>query len=124
MRNTAATWLIIGGLLCVLTAPIAQAQRPPNPLRPRGLQNRSTVSPYLNLGVSSNGISNYGSLVRPLLNEREAQAQQAMNDARRRAGIGPRQQANRTSSFAPPSESPAMGQSRFMNLSHYYGGGH
>ena len=33
---------------------------------------RPTVSPYLNLGVTANGISNYQTLVRPLIEERRA----------------------------------------------------
>lgn len=36
-----------------------------------------TVSPYLNLGVTTTGLSNYQTLVRPLIDDREALLRQA-----------------------------------------------
>ena len=83
-----------------------------------------TVSPYLNLGVDSNGFSNYQTYVRPLLDEREASARRAIAEARRRH----RPSQPRTSTAATGSERPGHSESgrgagRFMNLSHYFRGG-
>jgi hypothetical protein len=36
------------------------------------------VSPYLNLGVTANGLSNYQTLVRPLIDDREALMRQSI----------------------------------------------
>ncbi len=82
-----------------------------------------TISPYLNLGVNSNGLSNYQTLVRPMMEEREALDRQNANlqllrqqmqsnggmmdqrDPRVRAQMQ-RQQLN----------------SRYLNYSHYFSG--
>ncbi len=76
-----------------------------------------TVSPYLNLGVGSNGLSNYPSLVRPLLNEREQLARQATAVEKLRPRFGMPANAN-VAGHTP--ETPAR-QRRFLNYSHYYG---
>lgn len=78
----------------------------------------STVSPYLNLGVGPNGLSNYPSLVRPLLNQREQLARQATAAQRLRPRFGAPANANASS------ETPAdlARQRRFLNYSHYYSG--
>ncbi len=81
-----------------------------------------TVSPYLNLGVNENGLSNYPSLVRPLLNDREARARQAAAFEKTRL------QAHmpidgRAAGAAVGRDTNERSQSRrFMYYSHYFGG--
>ncbi len=84
------------------------------------------VSPYLNLTMNANGLSNYQSLVKPMLDEQDAlswqsanlsQLQQQMRQGRAPAVQGPRDSSGRETSSR---QRPA---GRFMNFSHYYGYG-
>jgi hypothetical protein len=81
-----------------------------------------TVSPYLNLNVdSNNGISNYGSLVRPMLTQRELmekQREQEQLQARPQLVQG-----RSTGQVAETKPSPGRPSGTFMNYSHYFGGG-
>jgi hypothetical protein len=83
----------------------------------------SPVSPYVNLGVNANGVSNYQTLVRPMIDEREASRQQM--DGR----LQPRQQArdlrevqDQRDSRGGDSKSSGSPVVRFMHYSHFYGG--
>ncbi|REK11584.1 MAG: hypothetical protein DWQ37_13810 [Planctomycetota bacterium] len=72
--------------------------------------NTSPVSPYLNLGTTSSGLSNYQTLVRPLIEEREVLRQQwaALEQLNQRLhGKG-----------APPLQPKS--NVRFMHYSHYF----
>lgn len=71
----------------------------------------SPVSPYLNLGTTSSGVSNYQTLVRPLIEEREALRRQW-------AALEQINQDLRGKS-APPLRQPNAGH--FMHYSHYFG---
>ncbi len=74
------------------------------------------VSPYLNLGVTADGLSNYQTLVRPLIEERESLNRQwAALDQLNQQVRGSSQSA------APNRFIPRTGPSaRFMHYSHYY----
>lgn len=84
--------------------------------------SRPPVSPYVNLGVNANGLSNYQTLVRPLVEEREAIERQGaaldrLNQRMRGAGA--------TGDWRDLEEA-AQGARRqtgvrFMHYSHYYG---
>jgi hypothetical protein len=100
----------------------AAAQRPTGNLRVADRTTRGTVSPYLNLGYNANGLSNYATLVRPLLNQREALEQQAddAQPARRPARTPNLRQAaaqRGATGAAPARERPRP----FLNYSHYFG---
>jgi hypothetical protein len=97
----------------------AAAQYPtPNPYAaPYG---RPTVSPYLNLDVTRDGLSNYPTLVRPLIEDQNAIMQQTAHIQRLE------QQLRRAQGGAGAGRNGAGGNStaasgpRFLNLSHYY----
>ena len=95
----------------------AQNMAPYNP----PIYTSPPTSPYLNLGVNANGLSNYQTLVRPMIEEQEMNRRQsaALQQLQRQGGASP---------HAPePSEAAGRngstrGQSpvRFMHYSHYY----
>lgn len=105
--------------IVLLTTATLRAQQPAGNSYFANVGPAPTVSPYLNLGVNEYGLSNYPSLVRPLLNQRDAQAKQAM--AMERARIQSRGRDARPMSGAgqEPNDRRA---SHFMSYSHYYGG--
>lgn len=85
--------------------------------------NSPTVSPYVNLGYTAEGFSNYPMLVRPMLEERDAQLRQTqtlspLERQVRGAARGTTPQTGRESD--PRARGAANG--RFMNLSHFFGG--
>jgi hypothetical protein len=117
-------------VVCLLAAQTASAQtwKPsavaarPQPLRQRyASYSNPPVSPYVNLGVNSNGISNYQTFVRPLIEERRAIEQQSaaieqLNERTRPAASG---RTRREIAGRGPDYRPAV---RFMDYSHYFGG--
>lgn len=121
---------IIASGLWLLAAPTAMAQtRSPynsenGPGRDfynnRGTSNL-TVSPYVNLGLNSNGLSNYQTLVRPMIDQREyARAQTEQLQPPRpaaRTARNTREPADESAENAKPRASV-----RFMHFSHFYGG--
>jgi hypothetical protein len=68
------TAILLLGAGWFLTTP-AMAQRPDPRLA--STYTPSPVSPYLNLGFNTNGTSNYQTLVRPMIDEREGLLRQA-----------------------------------------------
>ena len=85
---------------------------------PIPLLNRPTVSPYLNLLNNPNaGVTSYQTLVRPMIDERDAIARQAVS-------VGQLQQQQRRQSSGKRSPLDDRVQAaRFLNFSHYYYGG-
>ncbi len=81
LRHTvSAIVILVCGSLNLELARTATAQSPPaNPYWGRSAPS-PTVSPYLNLTVDANGQSNYSSLVRPMLAQRELLANQAADE--------------------------------------------
>jgi hypothetical protein len=75
-----------------------------------------TVSPYVNLGFNSNGVSNYQSLVRPMLDSRESTTRRTVPAGRQTSG-GP---AGRGNSARGAAAETGVAR-RFLNYSHYYG---
>jgi hypothetical protein len=80
-----------------------------------------TVSPYVNLGVNPNGLSNYQTLVRPMIDQRDylrAQTEQ-LQPPRPATRV-----ARNTSELIDGSAENMKPKSsvRFMHFSHYYGG--
>ena len=74
------------------------------------------VSPYLNLGYNQDGSSNYQSLVRPMLEEREGLLRQS-------ATLQQLQKRVRDSQYAPDSaKGGSNGRPVRMYYSHYYDG--
>lgn len=119
-------WRTIASILCGAvwlqtgSPAFAQSARP-HPYSERSVAG-ATVSPYLNLGVNSNGLSNYQTLVRPLLDQREALARQTAVSQRlqnrpRGRDDGP--------GVVDPQEDRVKARSvsrRFLNYSHYFPG--
>jgi hypothetical protein len=74
----------------------------------------------LNLNVDSNGLSNYATLVRPMLNQRELQEKQRakeMLQARPQLAQG-----RATGQVGQAEQPPARSSGTFLNYSHYFGG--
>jgi hypothetical protein len=112
-------WCGIAGLVLTETSS-AQSPATVNPYRARMTATRPTVSPYLNLNVDSNGLSNYGSLVRPMLTQREM-----MEKQREREQLQARPQlaqGRSTGQVAETKPAPGRSSGTFMNYSHYFGG--
>jgi hypothetical protein len=85
------------------------------------IESRQTVSPYVNLTTNGNGLSNYQTLVRPLIEEREELNRQwaALDDLNRKVRGGPipgGPGANRGGAGGRN----AAGV-RYMHYSHYFG---
>lgn len=80
----------------------------------------STVSPYVNLGTNVNGLSNYQTFVKPLLDEREARRAQAdpMQAPRRHTREPHDARVARGEGSQQSSPSPV----RFLHYSHFYEG--
>ncbi len=83
---------------------------------------RSPVSPYLNLGINANGVSNYQTLVRPLIEEREAiERQSAVLDQLNRQIQGAAATGNWREVEKISRRVRSQRGVRFMHYSHYYG---
>lgn len=124
MRKLCALMPLIAASYCLVndSPAVAQGRNPYLAASNRNVPNQNlysppTVSPYVNLGVNPNGISNYQTLVKPLIDDREAirlnadtlqQLRQQMRDSREPKGGSPGTRAPQTS--------------RFMHYSHFYGG--
>ena len=82
-----------------------------------------TVSPYVNLGVNSNGVSNYQTLVRPMIDQREKSRFQTdqLQPSRPPARLAraSREQSNPMAEESSPRSPSSV---RFMHFSHFYGG--
>jgi hypothetical protein len=108
-------WLSLG------STALAQHRNPYLATSARELQNQAaystpTVSPYINLAVNPNGLSTYQSLVKPMIDDREAirlnadtlqQLRRQMRDTREPKG------------GSPGTRVPV--NPRFMHYSHFYG---
>ena len=119
--------LFLGGFW-LLTASIASGQSP-SPFDTVRTQNRrpfSTavysppVSPYVNLGVNANGLSNYHTLVRPIVADRQMMQRQSdaleqLNQRMRGTAIN---QAQRELGETNRGVQPRV---RFMDYSRYFG---
>lgn len=75
-RSLAICAALCGGIWLHLAAPTAAQNTNPYVASPAPYVS-PTVSPYLNLGVTTTGLSNYQTLVRPLIDDREALLRQA-----------------------------------------------
>ena len=115
MRKSTTFLALASACIWLQMSPPAAAQNPNAYVASRA--TAPTVSPYLNLGVNSNGLSNYQTLVRPLLNQREAMARQTTTAEKR----GPQSRDGRLVQGAEPRDpNERSGGGRFMNYSHYY----
>lgn len=115
--------------LIVLSSAVAQAHAQvgatynPGPRQIRDYYNQTSmpspaVSPYLNLGVNPNGLSNYQTLVRPMINDRDALRAQA-------GGMQVMPQPGRArvaSQTRNASDAKPRPNARFMHYSHFFGG--
>jgi len=84
------------------------------------IYNRPTVSPYLNLAVRNQfGISNYQTLVRPML-EQQAQAASQRQPSIKNPPLNRSVEPSATG--RPTGLRTAARSDRYMNYSHFYGG--
>jgi hypothetical protein len=127
MTKSTHVAILLGGF-CLLTASSASGQIPSpfGTVRPQNRGPFSTavysppVSPYVNLGVNANGLSNYHTQVRPMIADREMMQRQsaALEQLNQRMRGTAANQAQRepleTTRGAPP-------RVRFMDYSRYFG---
>jgi hypothetical protein len=87
-----------------------------------GVTNPSppTVSPYVSLWVNSNGISNYQTIVRPLLTQRESMTRPPTPQRPGQQSRDPRASRHAQGGEARDATERAASR-RFMNYSHYFG---
>jgi hypothetical protein len=81
------------------------------------------ISPYLNLGVNpNNGLSNYQTLVRPMIDEREEMLRQTatLQQLQRQVRHGQIGLVSKDSKGQDANERP--GAKHFMHFSHYFSG--
>ena len=128
-KSTIVTILCGGSWLLAAPAASGQIMRPFDAGRLPAARPYSTaaysklpVSPYVNLGFNANGLSNYQTLVRPLIEEREALGRQSAALER----LNQQMRGVRTAGFRHDVEGtaqPARRRSgvRFMYYSHYFG---
>jgi hypothetical protein len=120
---------ILFGGFCLLTASPALSQYPNGygNLRPQNRGPFATttyaaprVSPYVNLGVGSNGLSNYQTLVRPQIVERELLERQSAELEQLNQRI---RGTMASQALREPEQNLRPGQSRvrFMDYSRYFG---
>ncbi len=104
----------VGTARCWAQQPTGMNSTPRSPFANTGY-NRPTVSPYINLGTNSNGLSNYQTLVKPMIDDRQALERQnaALSQLQRQRGIAP--QSN-------PRDADPNGRQgvRYFHYSHYY----
>ena len=128
MQNSIVRGTTVGAVFFLLlsSSAIAQVRSAGTVTRDvfgRAAYSSPTVSPYVNLGTNPNGLSNYQTLVRPMLDEREAK--RAQDEAIHVARLQSRDTRDRREGAAVRSEdAPRSGQApvRFMHYSHYYSG--
>jgi hypothetical protein len=122
--KSAMSAVVCGMVWLSLTATSsAQVMRPfdsPSRGRYAPMESRQTVSPYVNL-TNGNGLSNYQTLVRPLLEERDELNRQwaALDDLNRRVRGTP-MSGNQGPNRAGTGAGSATGV-RYMHYSHYFG---
>jgi hypothetical protein len=127
MLHSIAKVALLGGV-CLLAATSTAAAQSMRPFEPASrsrlnstMESRPTVSPYINLVNGAGGLSNYQTLVRPLIEEREELNRQWTELDRMN-----RQMNGMTSSAKRPESGP-MGSGnraaavRYMHYSHYFG---
>jgi hypothetical protein len=125
MTTRIATVALVCGVawLSQISTSSAQVARPfdsPSRGKYAPVESRQTVSPYVNLTNGGNGLSNYQTLVRPLIEEREELNRQwaALDDLNRRVRGGP-------IPGGPGARGGANGRNasgvRYMHSSHYFG---
>lgn len=119
MKKTTAIWPILCCAIGLHTSPAA-AQYPAPYYG--STYNRPTVSPYVNLGYTPNGLSNYQTLVRPMIDDqaaimRDSEAlQQLKQQMRGRPDLRDARDANQRDADGRP-----RGGAR-MYYSHYFNG--
>lgn len=125
LKNLMLWTVLFGGLWISAVPAQAQLVQPFESAATRNAryapaESRPTVSPYLNLGVTPSGLSNYQSLVRPLIEERDS-----LN--RQRAEL---EQLNRQVRHGRVAEPGRLGNGarlgssvRFLHYSHYFNAG-
>ena len=121
MQKTLLILAVLSGGIWLQLAPTAVAQN-------QNLYNtynmayaRPAVSPYLNLGINANGLSNYQTLVRPMIDDRDAiqQESNSLQQLRQQLRGGQNGQASRDPRQRN-SDRPQEAK-RYMNYSHYFG---
>ena len=115
----AASWLASSVAVAQVTA-----QYNPGPSRIREYYNQTgnqapAVSPYVNLGVTQNGLSNYQTLVKPMIDDRAALRAQAINLQQARQPMRDLR-AVPADRAAQGEANPRRGDVRFLHYSHYY----
>jgi hypothetical protein len=116
---------LIGGFGWLLLSNVASAQvaRPfdsPSRGRYAPLESSRTVSPYVNL-TTGGGLSNYQTLVRPLIEEREELNRQwsALDELNRQVRGTPL--PNNRGPIRPGAGNRSPSAVRYMHYSHYFG---
>jgi hypothetical protein len=127
MLKSVTVWTIVSGLGLAFATP-AFAQGLGGYAAGLGDYNMNpysspAVSPYLNLGVNpNNGLSNYQTLVRPMIDERAEMMRQTatLQQLQRQVRQGPIGTVSKDFKGQDPNERP--GAKHFMHYSHYFSG--
>jgi hypothetical protein len=116
------------GAFCWLAATSTAAAQSMRPFDPPGrnrlnspMENRPTVSPYINLVDNSSGLSNYQTLVRPLIEEREELNRQWTELERINRQMNGMAGAVRRPESGPMGTGKHSTAVRYMHYSHYFG---
>jgi hypothetical protein len=117
MLKSIAIIAVVGGSALMCSVSAARSQGVANAYN-AGTYTRPTISPYLNLGVTPSGLSNYQMLVKPMLDEQDALSVQSANMAQLQQKLRQGVQATDPNAKDPYSRTKTV---RFMNYSHFYG---
>jgi len=112
-RNLGAAMIGIGLLVASSAQAHAQDSNDTTYAPPR-------LSPYLNLGVSSSGLSTYPTLVRPLIDDQEAIARQSAEIERLQRQLRSGKTPQKRPGTSREAKIGATNANRFMNYSHYF----
>ena len=80
----------------------------------------SAVSPYLNLGINQYGVSNYQSLVKPMIEDREALTSQSVNIQRLQQQLRESKLNTNQNESRGKSSKTSAASVRFMHYSHFF----
>jgi hypothetical protein len=118
----------LGGWLATGSTALAQlsAQYNPGPSQIREYYNRTTdpaptLSPYVNLGINPNGLSNYQTFVKPMIDDRDALRTQSSNLLQLRQQLGDPRTAKNERGARNEAKPGTQLKVRFMHYSHFYG---
>jgi hypothetical protein len=117
MKKSLTMIAFLSGVVWLGMSRCATAQ---NGVSGQPLNSAPVVSPFLNLGYNTNGLSNYQSLVKPMIDERSDLMRQSANLQQLQRQVRNGQGVEDPTSRGRGARS--QGAVRFMHYSHFYDG--